>query len=62
MPTKRWGIVPYFPVLSCGALTSFDSGESFSLSQIDRNTTANSARNSLCQFCNDSNQNVEVRR
>ena len=43
----------------CGAATGFDSGEPFWRSQIVSVTIANTARNSLCQFWNDSNQNWE---
>lgn len=45
----------------CGISTGFDSGEPFSRSQIGRITNDATARNSLCQFCNDSNQNLELR-
>ena len=40
--------------------TGFDSGEPFSRSQIDSTTMVKMARNSLCQFWKDSNQNWEV--
>src|SRR4051812_22449199 len=48
----------YFPVSSFGASTGFDSGEPFCRRKIEKNTIAATDKNSLCQFCNDSNQNL----
>jgi hypothetical protein len=50
------------PVWWCGASTGFDSGDPRWRSQIDRTTIAPIDRNSLCQFWNDSNQNLDVPR
>ena len=51
------------PVSACGAATGFDSGEPRWRRKIDSTTIEKTARNSLCQFWNDSNQNsLEVRR
>ena len=50
----------YFPVSICARWTGLDSGEPFSRSQIESATRAPTAKNSLCQFCKDSNQNRDV--
>ena len=54
--SQRFPIKDYSPVSSCGASTGFDCGEPFSLKKIDNTTMANTDKNSLCQFWNDSNQ------
>jgi hypothetical protein len=48
------------PVSSWGLSTGFDSGDPRCRRKIERITIAAMAKNSLCQFCNDSNQNREV--
>lgn len=53
----RRGRAVHPPVAEWGVATGLDSGEPFSRSQIERITIAKMARNSLCQFWNDSNQN-----
>lgn len=50
------------PVESCGASTCLDCEESFSRRYTDRITIASTDRNSLCQFCIDSNQSSALAR
>jgi hypothetical protein len=45
------------PVSACGACTGFDSGDHRCLRYTASHTMEAIARNSLCQFWNDSNQN-----
>src|SRR5687767_7845199 len=52
----------YLPVCECGAATRFDSGDPRSRSQMLKITMHPTARNSLCQFWNDSNQKRLVAR
>ena len=58
---KVVGVAPYAPVLAYGAFTALDSGEPRCRKTIESTTNEATARNSLCQFWNDSNQNCEVR-
>ncbi len=50
------------PVSACDACTGFDSAEPSWRRKTERTTTTAIERNSLCQFWNDSNQNVELAR
>jgi len=52
----------YAPVSECGLSTSFDSGEPSCRRKMDSTIIERMARNSLCQFWNDSNQNCDVLR
>ena len=48
------------PVSLCGLSTGFDSGDPRCRRKIDNTTMLAMARNSLCQFWKDSNQNLQV--
>src|SRR5215218_9985785 len=50
------------PVSLCGAATGFDSGDPRWRRKTDNHANEATARNSLCQFWKDWNQNSEVRR
>lgn len=55
-------LICHFPVSLLALPTVFDSGEPFSLSQMERTMIEKTPRNSLCQFCRDSNQNWALTR
>ena len=53
---------PLSPVARCEACTGFDSGDPYCRRKIVNTTIVAIARNSDCQFCNDSNQNCDRER